>query len=217
MAVSSRDRTGLVVVDVQNGFCHPDGSRSRLLGVEVNRPAWEIVPKIVELVRWARVVELPIWFTRMVDRADDAGRRRHLIRTATDRRGRIDLCPASSWDAELVADVAAEIVAGDEVIVKHRASAFHGTRLEVEVRMTDVGRLLVVGTTTSFCIDSTIREATARDLDVVVIADCVADTRPDDHDAVLRSIARWHGTVVERYDDGELARLLDLPEAGAVR
>jgi ureidoacrylate peracid hydrolase len=54
---------------------------------------------------------------------------------------------------------------------------------------------VVAGTTTSFCVDSTIRDAYARDLDVVVAAECVADSDDDAQASTLASIDRFHGVV----------------------
>ena len=46
----------------------------------------------------------------------------------------------------------------------------------------------MTGTTTSFCVDSTIRDAYARDFDVLLPAEAAADTDPEAHDAVLASV-----------------------------
>ena len=55
--------------------------------------------------------------------------------------------------------------------------------------------LIVTGTTASFCVDSTIREAYARDLDVIVPGDAISDTEIEATRAVLRSTERFHGFV----------------------
>lgn len=192
---------GVVVIDIQNGFCHPEGSRGRAFGPEsVEQPA-SIVPRIVELVRFARRLDMPVWFTRQVHFPDDAGRTRRRIPSHLDRRGlKLDLCHQGTWDAELLDEVAAEVRHPDEVIVKHRASAFFETPFWGELRMKGVQVLVVTGTTTSFCVDSTIRDAYMRDYDVVVPAECVADTDDAAHEAVLASTRRFHGVVTDRED-----------------
>jgi ureidoacrylate peracid hydrolase len=190
---------GMLVVDIQNGFCHPEGSRARAFGPDaVVQPA-SIVPRIVELVRLARVLEIPVWFTRQVHFPNDTSRTRRRIPSHLDRRGlKLELCHQGTWDAELLDEVAAEVRHPGEVIVKHRASAFFETPLWGELRIKGVQVLVVTGTTTSFCIDSTIRDAYARDFDVVVPAECVADTDEAAHQAVLASTARFHGVVTDR-------------------
>ena len=197
---------GMLVIDLQNGFCHPEGSRGRAFGSDsVVQPA-SIVPRTVELVRLARALEIPVWFTRQVHFPNDTSRVRRRIPSHLDRRGlKLELCHQGTWDAELIAEVAAEVRHPGEVIVKHRASAFFETPLWGELRIKGVQVLIVTGTTTSFCVDSTIRDAYARDFDVVVPAECVADTDDEAHKAVLASTARFHGVVTDR---DELANCL---------
>ena len=190
---------GMLVIDLQNGFCHPEGSRARAFGPDsVVQPA-SIVPAIVELARLARALEVPVWFTRQVHFPNDTSRTRRRIPSHLDRRGlKLELCHQGTWDAELMDEVAAEVLHPGEVIVKHRASAFFETPLWGELRIKGVQVLIITGTTTSYCVDSTIRDAYARDFDIVVPAECVADTDDDAHRAVLASTARFHGVVTDR-------------------
>ncbi|MSQ37087.1 MAG: isochorismatase family protein, partial [Chloroflexi bacterium] len=53
--------------------------------------------------------------------------------------------------------------------------------------------------------DSTIRDAYMRDYDVLVPAECVSDTDQAAHDAVLASVDRFHGLVV---NTGDIAKAL---------
>jgi ureidoacrylate peracid hydrolase len=187
---------GLIVVDIQNGFCHPEGSRAKALGPQSAVAPAAIVPRVLDLVGEARARNVPVWFTRQVHFPDDASRAKRKLPSHLERRGiKMDLCHEGTWDAELLDPIKAAVRAPEEVIVKHRASAFFETRLYGEMRMRGIQVLIVTGTTTSFCIDSTIRDAYARDFDVVVPSDCVADTDEAAHDAVLATTNRFHGVV----------------------
>ena len=201
---------GMLVIDLQNGFCHPEGSRGRAFGADAVVEPASIVGRTVELVRLARALDMPVWFTRQVHFPDDSSRARRRIPSHLDRRGlKLELCHQGTWDAELIHEVAAEVRHPGEVIVKHRASAFFETPLWGELRIKGVQVLIITGTTTSFCVDSTIRDAYARDFDVVVPAECVADTDAAAHQAVLASTARFHGVVTDR---DELARWMGAAE-----
>ncbi|MGY1741360.1 MULTISPECIES: cysteine hydrolase family protein [unclassified Blastococcus] len=190
------DRTGLVVIDLQNGFCHPEGSRARAFGPDSVATPAGIVPGVLDLVREFRERGLPVWFTRQVHFPGDRMRAARVIPSHLERRGlKLELCQRGTWDAELLDEVGAAVRSPDEVVVKHRASAFYQTTFENELRMSGVQVLVVTGTTTSFCVDSTIRDAYARDFDVVVPAELVADTDQAAHDAVLASTDRFHGVV----------------------
>ncbi|TDC85256.1 isochorismatase family cysteine hydrolase [Actinomadura sp. 7K507] len=187
---------GLLVIDLQNGFCHPEGARGRAFGADSVAKPREMVPHALGLTERCRAAGIPVWFTRQVHLPGDHGRKRRRIPSHLDRRGvKLELCHQGTWDAELLDEVKQHVVSDDEIIVKHRASAFYNTRLESVLRMSGVQVLVVAGTTTSFCVDSTIRDAYARDFDVVVPAECVADTDDAAHAAVLASTDRFHGVV----------------------
>lgn len=193
---------GLVVIDLQNGFCHPEGTRGRAFGPDaVTQPA-SIVPAVIDLVHLARRLDVPVWFTRQVHFAEaDQTRSRRLLPGHLARRGAMSgLCQEGTWDADLLDEVAAEVRAPEEVVIKHRASAFFETRFPGELRMRGVQALVVTGTTTSFCVDSTIRDAYARDFDVIVPAECVADSDEAAHQAVLATTDRFHGVVTDRAE-----------------
>ena len=67
-ATMSTDRTALMVIDMQNGFCHPEGSFAGLgLDVSMTNDAIGGASKLVDA---ARAGGVPIIFTRYVYRTD---------------------------------------------------------------------------------------------------------------------------------------------------
>lgn len=200
----------LVIVDVQNAFCHPEGTRAGAVGPDAAEPTFAIVPVIGQLVDLARGHHLPVWFTRQEYWPDDRAAARRRIGSGLDRSGTgLDVCRAGTWDAEIVEMLERRRQPGDHVVVKHRASAFYQTALEQQLRMRGITTLLVTGTTTSYCVEATIRDAHARDFDVVVPAEAVADTDPQAQRASLAVIDRFHGLVCSVRD---LPAMLGAPE-----
>jgi len=206
------ERTGLIVVDLQNGFCHPDGAIGRALGAQAVAVPASIVPTSAALIRACREHGVGVWATRQVHARRDRARERRVLPSHLSRFGVTDLCARGTWDAELVDDIAEALGPDDEVIVKHRSSGFYGTNLEVQLRMRDVQVVVIIGTTTSFCVDSTIRDAYARDFDVIVVEDAVADSDQLLHEAVLASTRRFHGVVTT---SAELLACLERSDARA--
>lgn len=189
---------GLLVVDMQNGFCHPDGVRGQAFGPGAIRQPREIIPNVVSAVGMAHDLNIPVWFTQQVHYDDDVTRTRRRLPSHLERRGiKLELCRRGTWDAELLDEMKAIRESRDEIVVKHRSSAFFQTTLECELRMRAIQVLIVTGTTTSFCVDSTIRDAYARDFDVVVPAECVADSDDAAQVATLACIDRFHGVVTD--------------------
>lgn len=63
---------------------------------------------------------------------------------------------------------------GDLVVAKPRYSAFYGTDLEAILRSKGIDMLIISGTTTNVCCDSTTRDAFSRDYKVVFLSDGTA-------------------------------------------
>lgn len=168
-------RTALLVIDMQNAFCHPDGTLG-LSGVNVE-PAQAAIPAVAALVRACRDAGLPVLWSQQVHFAVDAGRARKRLPSHTQKRARVSAL-AGTWDAQLVDELAP--LADDPALVftKHRFGCFYESRLEAMLRMIGSEALLVCGVTANACVETTIREAYLRDYDVVAVTDCIAAVRP---------------------------------------
>jgi ureidoacrylate peracid hydrolase len=81
------------------------------------------------------------------------------------------------------------------VIEKHRASVLFETTLDAKLRMLGIEMLLISGCNTDFCVETTIRDAYYRDLDVVVVRDCVAGPRWSFHEDTLAKVETYFGAV----------------------
>lgn len=85
----------------------------------------------------------------------------------------------------------------DEILItKHRASAFHGTDLEIILRAKGITQLIMMGIATEGCVLSTVRQAFDLDYDVLVISDGCADPDKEIHDALVQKIFLREATVI---------------------
>ena len=170
-------RTALLVVDMQNAFCHDEGTLG-ISGVNV-APARAIVEPIRELGEACRAAGVPVLWSQQVHFAIDAGRARKRLPSHTQKRARISAL-AGTWDMELV-DGLKELAAAEPHLVfqKHRFGCFYETRLDAALRMLGTEALLVCGATANACVETTLREAYLRDYDVVAVTDCIAAVRPE--------------------------------------
>lgn len=177
----------VLVIDMQNGFCHPDGSVPRYLE-PLPRMA-EVVAANADLLAAAREAGLPILYTRHVFRPD-----RLDAPPSTVAAFPADAEPLlrGSWDADIIDELAPE--PDDVIIDKNRFDAFLYTDLEVVLRALGVRRLLVTGVVTSICVESTVRSAQQRDFTVHVAEDCTS-APADQHQAALDVMAYIFATV----------------------
>jgi ureidoacrylate peracid hydrolase len=191
VAINPKD-TALLVIDIQNGFCHPEGGMAKG-GVDTTRQQ-ALVPNIIELMRLCRSAGLPILLSQQIHYPEDATRRIHKIPSHMDKR-KLNVCMRNTWDAELVDELKAEVRAEDHVFVKHRSTCFFDTTLDTKLRMLGIQMLIISGVNTNYCVESTIRDAYWRDYDIIVPEDCVTGSFPDLHAATLKNVEIYFGRV----------------------
>ncbi len=89
----------------------------------------------------------------------------------------------------------------DVVITKDSPDAFDGTDLADVLATTGVTRIAVGGFATEACIDSTVRAALSRGVDVVVLSDCHTTTIDRGTDPVAAAdVVAHHNATFERLD-----------------
>ena len=187
----SVDDTVLLVVDMQNGFCHDDGAINRM-GLPAARLRGAVEP-CARLVAAARAARVPVLFTRYVYRPDyaDGGL---LVDELMPGLKTHEALRAGSWDAEVIDALAPE--AGERVIDKNRPSAFFGTDLEATLKTLGTRNLVVCGVTTNCCVETTVRDASQRDIRTFVVRDAVAEYDDERHAVALKSMALLFAYVV---------------------
>lgn len=183
----------LLVIDMQNGFCSDDGGLARA-GVDIaNQQA--VVPRVAELVGLCREAEIPIVWTKTVHYPEDASRSARRIPSHLGKRG-LELCAAGSPDAEIYGELQPLVGEEDPVVEKHRSSAFYDTSLDTKLRMLGAEVLILSGVTSNFCVDTTARDAYARDYDLLLIKDCVAASFDDLHAAFIKNFEIYLGEAM---------------------
>ncbi|MFC7401619.1 cysteine hydrolase family protein [Citricoccus sp. GCM10030269] len=179
--------TAVLVIDMQNGFVHPEGSLPQAGLGQPNTP--QVIAENAALLEEARRAGLPVIYTRHVYRAD-------FIDMPERNRRDIPLDPPplvkGSWDGDVHDDV--QPMPGDNIIDKNRYDAFLYTDLEVVLRALGVKRLLVTGVVTSICVESTVRSGHQRDFEMFVASDCVSAPETE-HEAALNIMARMFADV----------------------
>jgi ureidoacrylate peracid hydrolase len=117
--------------------------------------------------------------------------------TAPDGRpGRILV--RDTWNTDII--TALQPQDGDLVLYKTRYSGFYRTDLHERLAAAGTRQLIVIGCTTSVCVESTVRDAMFRDYEPVVLSDCVnevvgADRAYSNHRATLDLIEARLGWV----------------------
>ena len=206
-------RAALLVVDMQNAYCHPAGALAQA-GANVN-PMQAVIPNVKELIRICRHAGIPVMWTIMEQYAEDARRRSRTVPAHLQERRSLPLSLKGSWDAEIVEELRGEVAQADHIIRKQEYSAFYNTNLELLLRILDVRYLLISGVASNVCVESTVRDAFFRGFEVVLVENAIACSFPDLHEATLKNTRLWFGSIITLEElSACLAPLQVLPATG---
>ncbi len=169
-------KAALIVVDLQNGFCHKDGTLGQS-GLDTDR-LQSVIPPLRKVIERCKEVGVPVLWTLQEHFERDARRARKKLEPHTAKRKGI-VALAGSWDAAIVDDLADLADEPSFIVRKHRFGGFYETRMNMLLDMLGVEAVFVTGLTANACVETTIREAYLRDFDVVGLEDCIAGVRPE--------------------------------------
>ncbi len=180
----------LIVVDVQNDFCHEDGVFGKA-GLDLGS-AQTCVNKLLPLIDAARASGVPVIFVKT--HHDAWNNSRAFADRYMRKAARAEICATGTWGAEYYRVLPTK---DDCEVVKHRYSAFAGTTLEVVLRSLGRETLLVTGVTTNVCVESTIRDACMRDYRGVLVEDCAAAPTAKEHESAVHNVRMYFGKVTD--------------------
>lgn len=166
--------TVLLVVDMQYFDAHPDHGMALAMSdaerAEYFGQVAEILPRIRRLQDAARAHGIRVVHTRLCSHAPGGA---DMCRTHRLRGWRYE---AGTKEAELLPEVAP--LPGELVVDKTTSGAFGSGGLEAALRNLGTDRIVVCGVDTRFCVETTVRDASDRGFEVVLVGDaCASKTR----------------------------------------
>lgn len=179
---------GLLVIDIQNDFCHPKGAFSKSNKKLVNLK--QIISNINNIIDQSRFINLAIFH---ILTTHDIWTDSITYKDVAKLHARSGICKKGSWGAQRYNINFSE---EDYTIEKHRYSAFQGTNLEMVLRCNNIYNLLLTGVLTNVCVESTAREAFHRDFFPIVLEDCVTTDNISFHKSSLKVIQDYFGLVI---------------------
>ncbi len=175
-------KTALLVIDMQNDFIR-QGAVLEVNGIRKR------INKLREFIDKMREKDITIVYTK------------HVFDPITNQM-EAKLCPIIK-DEGLRADTegveicrALKPVKGDFVFTKRRFDAFIGTGLELTLRAKGIKNVIITGTMTNICCESTARSAMMKDFNVFFCSDLNFASDKALHDNTLKNISILFGKVV---------------------
>jgi nicotinamidase-related amidase len=152
----ARMKRVLLVIDMQNDFCHPEGA---LYIAEVER----IIPRVDEAVCCAHAAGAMVLFTRDLHQADDPEFDRFPPH-----------CVEGTWGADLISEMPVE--EGDIHLSKPTFNAFHGTNLSRILE--GASQVYVAGVAADLSVLYTTADAVMNGIEVAILRDCTIGITP---------------------------------------
>jgi ureidoacrylate peracid hydrolase len=179
-------RSALVVVDMQNDFCHADGWLAGI-GVDVAAAGSAIAP-LQQVLSAARLAALPVIWVNWGNRADLANispALRHVYDGKGEGGGLGDavgprkapVLEKDSWGAAIIDQLEPE--PSDIFVDKYRMSGFWDTPLDSILRNLKVDTLFFGGVNADQCVLHTLADASFLGYDTLLFEDASATTNPD--------------------------------------
>ncbi|WAL58796.1 cysteine hydrolase family protein [Thermocoleostomius sinensis] len=179
-------KAAMVVIDMQNDFCHPDGWLAHI-GVDI-MPARDPIKPLKQLLPELRSVDVPIVWVNWGNRPDllnISPALRHVYNPTGAGIGLGDPLPKNhapvltkgSWAAAVVDELTIEPT--DIQVDKYRMSGFWDTPLDSILRNLGKTTLFFAGVNADQCVMTTLQDANFLGYDCILIRDCTATTSPD--------------------------------------
>jgi ureidoacrylate peracid hydrolase len=184
------DRTALLVIDMQATFCMPGAPAevpsSRSIVAPINKLAKGLRERGVTVI-W--VVHAN---TSAAGRSDWTLFFDHVVSDQVRERTMESLSPGRQqlWHA-------LHLESSDLTVIKNRYSALiaGSSSLERVLRSRGLDTVLIAGTKTNVCCESTARDAMMLDFRVVMVADCCAALSDEEHVMSLENVIQQFGDV----------------------
>jgi biuret amidohydrolase len=193
------ERTALIVVDMQNAFCHPDGFCGHELGADLTA-ARAIIPRIQKVITWAKTQKILNIYTReshLPDMSDVAPCKALRYKNAgypigeQGKMGKFLIRGESG--TELIEEL--QPTSDDLQIDKPAQSIFVGTDLADTLQQKNITHLIFTGVTTECCVLASYRQASDLGFYCLLLADCCAAMSSIEQQAAINVLLAENGAI----------------------
>jgi ureidoacrylate peracid hydrolase len=181
----------LILVDLQNDFCHPDGAWGK---IAIDPDLSKRMESIRSLLPEAYAHGVPVLFLRTIYNSWTIS---PPIAEWWQKLGTGPFCREGTWGAESYQVAPQE---NDRVVDKYRPSGFMETDLDLTLRAKEVKTVLLAGMGIWGGFFATARDAIAKNYHVYLLEDCIAGGKPQERAMLIEIFRRYHCEVFTSRD-----------------
>jgi len=198
------NRTAVIVVDMQNDFCEPDGWFASK-GVDVAPTRWPI-PVLQKLLSALRIAGVRVIWLNWGNRPDRLNLNPSVLHAGnpdgaslgygdSSCTGRGSILNFGDWGAQVIAALTVDPT--DIVVHKHRLSGFWDNELDSVLRNLGVTTLMFTGINLDRCLFATPMDASFLGYDCLVVEDATSTVSPQYvTDAVIFLVQLLYGFTI---------------------
>lgn len=193
------DRTALLIIDMQNDFCHSNGFNASELDLDLTIIR-SIIPSVQVILDWARKVGIKIIFTReshAPDLSDLTLSKSQRYINAGSPIGQLGKMGRFLVRGEKGVEIIDELkpLLEEVQLDKPAHSCFVNTYLDSFLRNKNITHLLFAGVTTECCVLATYRHASDLGYYCLLLDNCCAAFTREDHEATIHIIQAEGGVL----------------------
>jgi len=183
--------TALLLIDIQNDFCHPNGvaglhgkSMAMMDGMLSHSS------RLLQAARKAGVLVVHVQHTVLPIGGSDAPAWRYFLSPLSPDGA---IVVHGTWGHGFMDAV--KPLPGENILTKHRSSAFFNTQLDTLLRARQVRTIAICGVLAEGCVESTLRDSFHRDYYPVLVPDATASYSEEIHSAYVLVASARHDAM----------------------
>jgi nicotinamidase-related amidase len=183
--------TALLLIDIQNDFCHTNG----VAGLNGKSMAMmdgmlSHASRLLQAARKAGVLVVHVQHTVLPFGGSDAPAWRYFLSPLSPDGA---IVVHGTWGHGFMDAV--KPLPGENILTKHRSSAFFNTQLDTLLRARQVRTIAICGVLAEGCVESTLRDSFHRDYYPVLVPDATASYSEEIHSAYVMVASARHDAM----------------------
>lgn len=182
--------SALLIIDMQNAFCHSEGSLAQRGIFVLNLPF--VIDNIKQLIQWAKKNKIQVIYT-MQGYDNQYSNGGILVNTILPIIKKNNYLIQGTWDYQLID----EFKPGNDdiVIAKSTYDAFSNPLLMDKLAAHKIDRLYFTGVMSDICVESTLRSAVTNNFNSTLVANASSSTTELRHNLLCERIRSNFGNV----------------------